>query len=377
MKYDVMLAKTGDEKVLKKEDYIFEPKFDGYRALCYVNAKNKKIEIISRNKINMTKDFNLDIKINSESAVLDGEIIAYDEEGKLSFSDVRSSQNNQFICFDILEKDGKDLRKLTQTKRKEILKETLIEQGNVKLMIYTKNAKQLLDFVKEKKLEGIVAKKTDSRYASGRSINWVKIKFTKTIDCVVTKINSKNRKVSSLQLGLFNDKGQLIDVGAVGSGFTEATMDEIIKYFNENEKFVIEVKYHELTKDAKLRAAVFLKIRKDKKNEECTFEQQDENQLKEYEKKRDFKKTPEPKSKEMQIDSPKKIFVIQRHDARRLHYDLRLEDEGVLKSFAIPKGLSNNPSDKRLAIHTENHPMSYANFQGQIPKGEYLSLIHI
>ncbi len=90
--------------------------------------------------------------------------------------------------------------------------------------------------------------------------------------------------------------------------------------------------------------------------------------LKEYRKKRDFGTTPEP---EGGSPSDKPIYVIQKHDARRLHYDFRIEHEGVLKSWAVPKGLSEDPKDKRLAVQTEDHPLDYANFAGAIPKGEY------
>ena len=91
--------------------------------------------------------------------------------------------------------------------------------------------------------------------------------------------------------------------------------------------------------------------------------------LEEYKKKRKFNKTPEPKAELDKEDLHR--FVIQRHQARRLHYDLRLEMEGVLKSWAVPKGPSMNPKDKRLAIMTEDHPVKYLTFHGTIPKGNY------
>ncbi|MBD3215013.1 MAG: DNA ligase [Candidatus Lokiarchaeota archaeon] len=91
--------------------------------------------------------------------------------------------------------------------------------------------------------------------------------------------------------------------------------------------------------------------------------------LEEYKNKRKFNKTPEPKGEIKKTD--KNIFVIQKHDASNLHYDFRIELDGVLKSWAVPKGPSLNPSQRRLAVETEDHPIDYAEFEGIIPEDEY------
>ena len=91
--------------------------------------------------------------------------------------------------------------------------------------------------------------------------------------------------------------------------------------------------------------------------------------LDQYRKKRDPAKTPEPFSGAKRGKKP--IFVIQRHDARRLHYDFRLERNGALASWAVPKGVPLEPGDKVLAVHVEDHPLAYATFHGEIPQGEY------
>ena len=92
--------------------------------------------------------------------------------------------------------------------------------------------------------------------------------------------------------------------------------------------------------------------------------------LKKYNEKRAFDKTPEPEGK-LGKRAGDPVFVIQKHDARNLHYDLRLESEGVMKSWAVPKGPSMDPKVKRLAVPTEDHPMSYNDFEGVIPEGNY------
>lgn len=92
--------------------------------------------------------------------------------------------------------------------------------------------------------------------------------------------------------------------------------------------------------------------------------------LEEYLSKRNFKRTPEPGRGEAKRN-PRPVFVIQEHDASTHHYDLRLEIDGVLVSWAVPKGPSTDPREKRLAIRTEDHPLDYADFEGVIPKDEY------
>jgi len=91
--------------------------------------------------------------------------------------------------------------------------------------------------------------------------------------------------------------------------------------------------------------------------------------LKSYQEKRNFDVTSEPKGGEARPGE--NIFVVQKHAARSLHYDLRLQVEGVLRSWAVPKGPSMDPRDKHLAVETEDHPLDYASFEGTIPEGQY------
>lgn len=98
----------------------------------------------------------------------------------------------------------------------------------------------------------------------------------------------------------------------------------------------------------------------------------EDEELAEYNRKRSFEKTPEPKGrKPSKKDTPADRFVVQEHHARRLHWDLRLEHDGVLASWALPRGFPETTSENRLAIHTEDHPLEYLTFSGDIPAGEY------
>lgn len=95
------------------------------------------------------------------------------------------------------------------------------------------------------------------------------------------------------------------------------------------------------------------------------------DKLKKYRSKRDFRKTKEPSSEGGKKSREGRHFVIQKHDASRLHYDFRLEIDGVLVSWAVPKGPSTDTRDKRLAVQTEDHPLDYMDFEGVIPEDEY------
>src|SRR5208337_2932855 len=133
---------------------------------------------------------------------------------------------------------------------------------------------------------------------------------------------------------------------------------------------VCEVAYQNVTNDGRLRMPRFLGLRNDKLPSECTLDQITQGKLGSYVLRRDFGVTPEP-SGTVSSDREGRAFVVQEHHARRLHYDFRLEKDGVLKSWAVPKGIPEQSGEKRLAVETEDHPLEYQSFEGNIPEGQY------
>ena len=296
--YTPMMATLGSSKI--SNGYIYELKIDGVRAICYVDGD---IELITRNSQNYSSKFpelKFRKQINAQSCVLDGELVVFDEKGNPDFPKLMSREPGKkpkdheiatYIVFDILEKDGKSLVFLPIEKRKEILESTIIEDEFLQKMVFTEDQKKLWEFVKARKLEGLIAKKKGSIYEEGRrSDSWIKIKILQTIDCVIVGFTSEKRKISALALALYDDK-KLKFIGMVGTGFNDKLIEQLHAQLSEirsesptaiynlkkqinwvKPKFVCEVEYLKVTKDLMLRAPSFKGLRADKPLSECTFD---------------------------------------------------------------------------------------------------------
>lgn len=403
--YKPMLARPA-ETPFSSDEWLFEVKWDGIRAISYVSGE---LSIRSRNQKELIGKFPELSELGdlTSNIVLDGEIIVM-KDGKPDFQTlIQRFQNTKqndikymsakfpatYVIFDILEKDGKELSDTPLIERKRFLENSVKEGKSAVLSMFVEDTGEAYyRAVLEKGLEGIMAKKKSSPYESGkRSNNWLKIREAKTCDCVIfgyTKgEGSREKTFGSLILGLY-DTSRPVFIGKVGTGFSQEDTEKMKVSFEKYEVseetlpgvdmereitwlkpgIVCEVGYQSITDEGKLRIPVFKRFRDDKEPAECTIDQI-RPIFSDYGAKRDFKKTPEPK---MSVKKgPDKSFVVQEHHARRLHYDLRLEKDGVLKSWAVPKGPPEISGDRRLAVQVEDHPLDYGKFEGTIPEGQY------
>jgi len=311
-----MLA-TATEKPFDNPEWLFEIKWDGYRAVAFIESG--KLRLVSRNQNDLTAQFSelreLPKFVKAENAVLDGEIVALDEQGRSSFSLMQQRTGFRgpgrrvagqsdvpiaYYVFDLIYLDGYDLRRVSLEERKEALSKII---STNQLMRYSEHFPEhgvaLFEAAKQQGLEGILAKRRGSVYEERRSHEWLKIKVTQTIDCVVggyTDPEGSRQYFGSLVLGLYDDKGQLIQVGQVGTGFDQGKLKEIWQVLKKLEtkqslfhgpvearqahwvkpELVTEVKFTEWTHETaegglKLRAPVFMKLREDKDPKECVL----------------------------------------------------------------------------------------------------------
>lgn len=299
-KCDVELATLTNE-IPKGKDWIFEIKYDGYRAVSYV--ENGKVKIFSRNGLDYTQKFNSIAKslrsIKEDSFVVDGEIVVFDKNGKSDFSmlqdSIKNGKNNLYYCvFDLLALNGKDLRGESLENRKSKLERLLFKSDkNLMYSSHVLDAKASYNFAKENNLEGIVAKKKNSKYIGKRTLDWLKIKCVLRQEFVIAgyTTTTKNQVLSALILGYYKS-GELKYVGKVGTGLGEKNKKELVLKFKQiirktspfkqsikeknvtwlTPKFVVEIKFAELTHDKLLRQPSFVSLRLDKKAKDVKLE---------------------------------------------------------------------------------------------------------
>jgi bifunctional non-homologous end joining protein LigD len=311
-----MLATSVDDP-FDDPEWLFEIKWDGYRAVAFI--AQRKVRLVSRNQNDLTAQYSelqsIPSFIKAETAVLDGEIATLDEQGRSSFSlmqqrtGIRSGGRRTgsrqdipvlYYVFDLLYLDGYDLRRVTLEERKELLAKITIPEGPVRYSDHFPQGKALFDVAKKKGLEGILAKRRSSVYEERRTREWLKIKITQTLDCVIggyTDPEGSRSYFGSIVLGLYDKQGELIHVGQAGTGFDQAMLKQVWQALKKLEakrspfpngvealrtvhwvkpELVAEIKFSEWTHESaeggmKLRAPVFLRLREDKDPKQCVL----------------------------------------------------------------------------------------------------------
>jgi bifunctional non-homologous end joining protein LigD len=305
-----MLATLTDHP-FSDPNWLFEIKWDGVRALARI--ENRAFTLRSRNSIDFTQRYpelaSLPDALAARQAILDGEIVALDAQGRGDFErlqermHVRAPAENLvakmpvvYFAFDLLYCDGYDLREAPLLERKQLLQRLLHASERFRYSDHQlEHGKELFELAKETGLEGIVGKRVDSPYISDRSAYWMKLKVTKTLDAVVggwTESRTAALPFGSLLLGLYEGK-KLRFIGHVGSGFDAKKLKELSGKLKElaapacpfdavpetNEKpswvspaLVARVKFSGWTQEHSLRHPVFLALREDARPIDCQWE---------------------------------------------------------------------------------------------------------
>ncbi len=313
-----MLA-TAVERPFDNKEWLFEIKWDGYRAVAFV--ENGAVRLVSRTQNDLTVRYPelqiLPQLLTGKKVILDGEVAALDEQGRASFSLMQQRTGIRkhgkqvagepgipivYYLFDVLYVDGYDLRRVSLEERKRLLAAILKANDLVRYSDHFDSGVALFKVARAKGLEGIVAKRRGSCYEERRSREWLKIKITQTVDCVIggyTDPEGSRQYFGSLVLGMYDKKKNLIHVGQAGTGFDHAKLKQIWEMLTKlnsprkpfhgdvdarnahwvKPELVAEIKFTEWTHETtegglKLRAPVFMGIREDKLPEECTLETQ-------------------------------------------------------------------------------------------------------
>jgi bifunctional non-homologous end joining protein LigD len=293
-RYSPMLA-TLAEELPSGEGWLFEPKWDGYRALAYV--RGGEAELRSRADNDLTDRFAelaraIPPALRSPDAVLDGEICAVDEHGRASFSAMQQGQGRLvYAAFDLLEVDGEALLDRPLADRRRRLARLVGRSRRVLLSEAFDDGEALLAAAADAGLEGVMAKRADSRYVEGRSRAWLKLKLRPRQELVIsgyTQGQGRRARLGALVLGV-HDHGELRWAGNVGTGFTADAIDDLLSRLKPlrrrdspfprvprmprvraadvtwvEPRLVAEVEFAEWTHEGRLRAPSYLGLREDK-----------------------------------------------------------------------------------------------------------------
>jgi bifunctional non-homologous end joining protein LigD len=306
-----MLAKTG--KAFDDENYLFEPKWDGLRAILFL--RERKLELQNRNLRDTTGSYpelqGIKSDIRAKTAIIDGEVVVLGEDGTPNFGHLQARFGVEdpkrvsvlakttpvtYVSFDLLHVNGQDLTARPLAERKQRLK-SIVKEGPY--LLYGDHVEaEGTRYFKEatsRGFEGVIAKESQSQYVPGlRTDFWIKIKKVNTVDCVVVGFSEGERArvptFGSLILAAYDDHGVLQHVGNVGGGFSNDSLDLIKRKLSRLQtetptvqgpvdsptpvtwvkpRIVVEVAYMAVTNDRRLRFPRFKRIRTDKEPMDC------------------------------------------------------------------------------------------------------------
>jgi len=306
----VTLAKLAD-KPFSDPNWLFEIKWDGIRTVAFV--ENGDVRLFSRSKRDVTAEFpefqDLAKHLRAGTAILDGEIVTLDENGRSDFQKLQNrfgvSKPSQklisevpltYYFFDVLYCNGFDVRKTPLLQRKELLRQILRSDERVRYSEHQlEKGKELYAAAERQGLEGIVGKQIESPYTGNRTSFWLKFKIVNELDAIIVGWTAPRRTrqyFGALVLGLYDEKKELQFIGSVGTGFDQKTQKDLLAKLEKlrvarsplrnppklrehvewvRPAMVARIKFANWTDDNHLRAPVFLGIRKDRTPEECTF----------------------------------------------------------------------------------------------------------
>ena len=283
-----------------EENFVHEIKWDGYRVLAHLTGSD--VQLTSRNGYSLNGRFPYVVDALREKeleAVLDGEVVALNRQGRVDFSLLQAGGPGAGICyvvFDLLGAWGVDLCPKPWSERRQRLEDLIRSQGCIFVSpLLPGSAKDCLSFALEQGLEGIVSKRRDSPYLPGiRSRSWLKQKMRRSLDCLLVGVKRAGRQVRSMAVAAYSGDGSLFYLGNVGSGLGNGEvsfLEEALGTIGEMKHcpcinpprdadgwiwcrplLVVEVEYFELTSTKRMRHPVFLRFRFDKEPKDCKVE---------------------------------------------------------------------------------------------------------
>ncbi len=387
-----MLAKLSGE-AFNDKDWVFEIKWDGYRAIA--DLSHKQPLFYSRNGISFLSKFKIittDFDRQKYQMILDGEVVAYDHEGRPNFQLLQQIGDNPGLAlvyqvFDILWLNGHSTEELPLLQRKELLKEALVETDVIKYCDHI--PEKGIDFfeqMKKMQLEGMIAKRADSLYVENhRTSDWLKIKFTNTeeaIICGFTEPRGSRKSFGALILGNYID-GRLTYCGHTGTGFNNNSLQELYERLHPlimktspfetipktnmpvtwiKPELVCEIKYSEITKDGIYRHPVFIAIREDKEPEDIVNTVHEHTEKFKNMKAKTSSKKAETHEKEKEITLNKHIVKLTNQDK------VYFPKDGITKGDVIAYYQS---VATYILPHLKNRPLSLNRFPNGIEEQSF------